>query len=238
MREKPRIVFLVGGAYHPAGEQAEAVCDWLGAGYDCVIRSGVAAFEALDEADLFVPMGSHFTGMTAPERGLTYEAPQASHRHAFERYVASGKPILVHHGAIVAYDDWPRFTELLGFRWVRGITHHPPVSEFRVRVKPTGHPVLDGVADYTIIDELYIDVQVMPGLTPEVHAAAYIPDDTLPQSNGHTFLREQPLVWTAEGGRVPGAGKVVYLANGHDMRAFAGPALQRLWLNAVRWLLT
>ena len=45
------------------------------------------------------------------------------------------------------------------------------------------------------------------------------------------------MIITAEGGRVEGAGRTVYLANGHDLRAFACPALPRLWQNAVRWSL-
>ena len=46
-----------------------------------------------------------------------------------------------------------------------------------------------------------------------------------------------PMIITAEGGRLAGAGRTVYLANGHDMRAFAAPALRRIWENAVRWAL-
>jgi hypothetical protein len=45
------------------------------------------------------------------------------------------------------------------------------------------------------------------------------------------------MVITADGGRVSGTGRMVYLANGHDLRAFESPALRKLWANAVRWLL-
>ena len=43
-------------------------------------------------------------------------------------------------------------------------------------------------------------------------------------------------VITATGGRVDGAGKMVYLANGHDMRSFECDAMHTLWSNAVAWL--
>ena len=42
---------------------------------------------------------------------------------------------------------------------------------------------------------------------------------------------------TAEGGRVPGAGKLAYLVNGHDMQAFGSPEFRKLWINTIRWLL-
>ncbi len=220
------IVFQVGGAFHPAEEQARAVMTWLGEGYRYRLCDGREAFDALAEADLYVPMASHFTGMTAPEGGsLPYHPPTPAQRQAFESYLRAGKPLLVHHGGIVSYDDWPRYGELLGFTWVRGVTSHPPIGPLTVNVQPTGHPVIRDVADYTLTDELYRDVRITPGLSPAVHAEAY--------HDG----RALPMVLTAQGGRVDGAGRVVYLANGHDMRAFDCPALQQLWRNAVAWLL-
>ena len=81
------------------------------------------------------------------------------------------------------------------------------------------------------------DIQITPDLNPQVHAAVYIPDDRTVRRNGRRPTRAIPLVFTAEGGRVEGAGKLVYLVNGHDMQAFASPALRQLWLNAVVWLL-
>ncbi|MFC1961167.1 ThuA domain-containing protein [Chloroflexota bacterium] len=223
---RPKIVFLVGGVYHPAAEQAQIITDWLGPAYETVICAGVAAFEALDDAALFVPLGSHFTGMTdLGERSQPYSRPTDAHKAAFERYVASGRPLLVQHGGIVSYNDWPRFGELLGFTWVRGVTNHPPIGEISVRILPTNHPIIAGVDDFTLIDELYRDILITPGLGPTVHAESVYDG------------RIHPMILTAEGGRVAGAGKTVYLANGHDQRAFECPALRQLWLNALRWLL-
>ena len=50
-------------------------------------------------------------------------------------------------------------------------------------------------------------------------------------------LRDSNISVVAIVSGVEGAGKVVYLANGHDLRAFECPALRQLWLNAVRWLM-
>jgi type 1 glutamine amidotransferase len=222
-----RIIFHVGGpAFHPVAEQARAVASWLGPGYACEQREGRAAFDDLDGCDLLVLMGLHWTGMREAGAGsLPYEPLEERHRASFERYVASGRPLLCHHGAIASYDDWPRFGELAGFTWVWGVTSHSPIGEHRVRVLPTGHPVVAGVEDYALVDELYYDVRITPGLTPAVLAVA------------EWDAAERPTVLTAEGGRVAGAGRTIYLANGHDMRAFASPALRALWVNAVAWLL-
>jgi type 1 glutamine amidotransferase len=222
-----RIVFHTGGpAFHPVDQQAAQIAGWLGEGYDCRIADGLAAFDLLDTCDLFVAMGLHWSGMGEAWAGsLTYHPMEARQQEAFERYVAAGRPVIAHHGAIASYDDWPRFGELLGFTWVWGVTTHSPLGDHTVNVLPTGHPIVADVEDYTLFDELYYDVKVTPGLATAVHAEA--------MWDG----RPRPMILTAAGGRIAGAGRTVYLANGHDLRAFACPALRQLWCNAAHWAL-
>jgi len=223
----PRLVFHVGGpAFHPVDQQAVQIAGWLGDAYDCRIVDGRAAFDRLDACDLFVVMGLHWTGMVESWAGsLTYDPLGPVQQEAFIQYVASGRPLLAHHGAIASYEDWPRFGEMLGFTWVWGVTSHSPLGDHTVEVLPTGHPIVAGLAGYTLYDELYYDVKVASDLQPTIHAEAIWQGQRL------------PMVMTATGGRVPGAGRTAYLANGHDLRAFACPALRKLWRNAVHWLL-
>jgi uncharacterized protein len=221
-----KLVFHVGGpAFHPVAEQARCVAEWLGQGFTREMREGADAFNDLSDCDLLVLMGLHWTGMDADWCGnLTYRPLNDHQKQSFVNYVASGRPILAHHGGIASYDDWPQFGQLLGFTWDWAITKHSPIGTYRVEVLPTGHPIVDGVSDYDLYDELYYDVQLTPGLAPTVHAQA------------HWEGRALPMVMSAKGGRIEGAGRTVYLANGHDMRAFACPALKHLWINSVRWL--
>lgn len=227
MSAQPHIVFHVGGpSFHPVRDQAGCIAEWLGPTVQTTILEGLDAFESLDACDLLVLMGLHWTGMDQEWAGsLTYHPMQPKHQQAFENYVASGRPLLAHHGAIASYDDWPRFGDLVGFTWQWGVTSHSPFSTYPVRVLPTGHPIIAGVGDYTLADELYYDVQVTPGLAPAVHAETTWED------------RNLPMVMTASGGRISGAGRTAYLANGHDLRAFDCPALSLIWRNAVAWLL-
>ena len=221
------LVFHTGGPdFHPVAAQAQQIAGWLGAGYDCRIADGLAAFDLLDDCDLFVAMGLHWTGMDADWAGnLTYHPLQPRQQAAFEAYVASGRPVIAHHGGIASYDDWPRYGELLGFTWVWGETTHSPLGEYTVNIKPVAHPIVAGVSDYTLIDELYYNVQVTPGLETEVLATA--------EWEGSA----RPMIVVGQGGRVEGAGRTLYLANGHDLHAFAAPALRRIWQNAVRYAL-
>ena len=226
-----KIVFHVGGpAFHPVAEQAQLIASWLdtelGGRHEYLIAASVSAFEMLDECELFVAMGLHWTGMDAEWAGkMEYHPLLGAHQEAFNAYVASGRPIIAHHGGIASYDDWPRYDELLGFTWVWGQTTHSPLGDHKVEVHKTGHPIVEGLQNYTLFDELYYNVQVTPGMEAAVQATA--------EWDG----QPRPMIITAEGGRLAGAGRTVYLANGHDMRAFAAPALRQIWVNAVRWAL-
>jgi type 1 glutamine amidotransferase len=228
------IVFFVGGpAFHPVAEQARAISRWLDEDteqhftYD--IREGNAAFDNLDDCDLLVIMGLYWTGMSADWVGrLHYQPLNEQQKHTFETYVASARPLLCHHGGIASYDDWSAFGRLLGFTWQWGVTSHSPIGTHKVTVPPSDHPLVAHVHDYELYDELYYNVQVTDGQNPLTLAYA-------------TWEGQQlPMVMVIEGdsGRIPGAGRSVYLANGHDMRAFSCPMLRQLWVNSVSWLTT
>ena len=218
------IVFLTGGPYHPVSDQADLIQEWLGDGFRVVKCDGLAAFEALQGCDLFVAAGVHWTG--SPSLGYLYRPMEARHQQAFVDYIASGRPVLGLHGGIASYDDWPEFGRLLGFRWDWQVTAHTPESRWPVKIADRGHPVVAGAGDYEVQDELYYNVQVTPGLDFRVHAWAEYHEVRF------------PMVMTGQGGRLPGAGKTAYLANGHSLAAFDPPAISTIWRNTVKWLLT
>lgn len=216
-----RIRFHVGGpSFHPVADQARQIAGWLDpTRYACESVEGNATFDGLDDVDLLVLMGLFWTGWTE----TPYVSPTAAQRAAFERYVASGRGIIAHHGAVASYDDWPGFGDLVGVAWVWGTTNHSPLGEWKVRVATGEHPVVRDVNDFTIYDELYYDLKLAQGLVVREHAWAEFAG------------RRLPMILTAEGGRVAGAGKMVYLANGHDLRAFDCPAMRQIWTNAIDW---
>ena len=226
-----RLLFHVGGpTFHPVAEQAREITEWLrDTGHTVDVAEGREAFRRLGDCDLFVLMGLFHSG----DRGCPYEPLSPDEREAFARYVASGRPVLAHHGGIASYDDWPDFMRLVGFGWVWGRSRHSPFGTHVVRVVEPDHPVMAGMADFVVEDEVYYDLWMDP--RARVHAVASW--DGL----------DRPMVCTLEGRSEgpPGAGRVVYLANGHDLRAFRarwrapGPPeapLRRLWRNAVAWL--
>jgi hypothetical protein len=232
MPSTPRIHVLTGGPYHPVEQQFGAVGTLLGDRATLACYEGVSAFDDLGSCDLFVAGGLHWTGMDTPGHlypdGVApagYRRPDDAQQGAFADYVASGRPVLAWHGGTGSFDDWPEFGRLLGFKWLWGTTLHSAYDDWHVDIEPTGHPVVAGVEPYEIRDELYYDVVVAPGLDVAVHASA--PYDGAPR----------PMVMTAEGGRVEGAGRTAFLANGHDMHALESEQFRRIVVNTIDWLL-
>ncbi len=219
----PIIRFQVGGpAFHPVEAQARLLAGELGEHYICQFIEGAAAFEDLDAVSLLVPMGLHWTGMTA--KGLAYTPLASSHLEALRRYVGSGRPLLCYHGGIASYDDCPAYGALLGYQWRWGVTFHTPVAAHPITVSSQPHPLLEDVGDYTLTDELYYNLQISPDMEIDVLGHGTFHDSVM------------PVIFAGRGGRIPGAGWSVYIGNGHDLRAWECPALRRLCVNAVRWL--
>lgn len=216
---RTRLIFLVGGPdFHPANEQAATIIDWLGPDFACHTAESLAAFEHLEECDLLVLMGQHWTGWEG-----RYRPPSDAHRRNFEKYIQSGRPVLSSHAAIASYDDWPRFAELIGFglHWVSA--KPTPIDRYSVEVRAPEHPILQGVSNFHLTDELLPDVRYLDPERTEVLAETYWDQ------------RRIPSIVTMKGGRILGAGTSTYIALGHDMDSFRSPELRQIWLNAVRW---
>ena len=82
------------------------------------------------------------------------------------------------------------------------------------------HPVTDGIADFSIRDEIYFE-------------PLEIASDVTHLLRGRWQDRTSPFGWARE----VGAGRVVYLQPGHeDCPVYAVPAMRRLLANAVRWV--
>jgi len=144
-------------------------------------------------------------------------------QEALAAAVAGGKGLVGVHGANilgwegdgVAPADRPYF-ELLGNRY---LSHGPGHHEGRHTIEIVGeHPITEGLEDFELFDEYYEfeladdDVQVLA----QRHRA-----------DGVVI----PVLYV----RSVGAGRVVYLALGHDMRSWGEPPVRQLVRNALAW---
>ncbi|GGL97564.1 ThuA domain-containing protein [Nakamurella endophytica] len=108
------------------------------------------------------------------------------------------------------------FFDLLGNRY---LSHGPGHHEGHQKVAVvTRHPITDGVSDFELFDEFY--------------EFEFSDDD-------HEVLaertRDDGVVIPVLYARHYGAGRVVYLASGHDLRAWGEPPFIRLVQQSLQW---
>lgn len=212
----PGCVLVSGGGdytdpWHPfdvtAGRVAEILEPVAG---PVTVRTDVepALAEQRGDADLLVVnVGDAGTG-----------TPSDAARAGLRRHVDAGRPLLVLHVSATAFPDWADWEAIVGGRWVQGTTFHPDQGSFTVRVD-AGHPITEGLSGFETHDEAYTALRVGSGVTRLAH---HVLDGG-----------RHPLAWA----HVAGAAPVVYLALGHDGRAYDADGARELVRRAAAWLL-
>lgn len=204
-----RALALCGGLGHPAAE-ALPTLEFLFDGAE-IHTEPEAGLSALDRSrhDVLVVSALAFTMADA-----RYDEVRAEHafslsdrgRSVVDAWIGDGGPLLALHTAAICFDDWPRWSEILGARWVWGRSHHPPLGPMSVEVP--------GRASFEVVDERYSDLE--PTGDRQVVAT----------SDGH------PVLWRRTVGRAP----VVVDLLGHDARSLRHPDHRDLLVEQVAWI--
>ena len=148
---------------------------------------------------------------------------QTGQQRALADAVAAGKGLVALHctnvmgrqGVDLDPADQPLF-ELIGNRY---LSHGPGHHEGRHTVEiVAGHPVAENVQDFELFDEYY-EFELADDKI-EILAQRHRADGVV-----------IPVMYVRE----VGAGRVVYLALGHDMRAWGEPPFRRLVSQALAW---
>lgn len=219
-----RALVLTGGMHHDSERRQAALLDDLGAaGVVSVVADDPAVLATLDH-DLLVVNALWWT-MSAdryePMRGEWARTLGPDARAALRSHVDAGRPILALHAAVICFDDWPAWGELLGGSWNWDRSSHPPLSTdpVRVTVDPT-HALAAGSGDFDVVDEVYGFLD-------------HSPDIVVAARSAHGGV-SHPVAWT----RTLGSGTLIAVdVLGHDHRSWSVPAHRRLLRNAIAWLL-
>jgi type 1 glutamine amidotransferase len=123
-----------------------------------------------------------------------------SQQEALLAWVKAGHGYVSIHGADNAAPDWiPAWREMLG-----GVFSHIGLPDsktrkdtFTIKIANTQHPITRGLGDFSLKDELYYNLQMLPGVEP-LATTDYA---------GGTW----PVAWT----RTYGAGRVFHTPLGH-----------------------
>lgn len=226
-----RAVIFSGGLTHDFAATSACLADLLA-------EQGLATetYTDLDTCSRVLPGAAVFvvnalrwtmTAAGTPERYRQQAAaeglsPSPAARAALAAHLRTGGGLLAMHTAVICFDDWPEWAAALGARWVWGQSNHPPLGpDVQVRVSP-GHPLTEGVPGFILVDEVYSDLELHPGLTALLSA---VPP-------GRTDAQPLLLAREHQGGRV------VYDALGHHPPSYEVPAHREILRRAIRWTTT
>lgn len=142
--------------------------------------------------------------------------------------ISQGKPLVVLHHSICAYDDWPEYLNITGGKYFHKKTvlkgkEYPECSyihdmHFKVKIVDSDNPVTKGLTDFEIFDETYKGFYVDEGVTPLLTTDE--PSST-------------PLIgWS----KTYGKARVVTLQSGHDVATFENPNFRKLLKQAIEWV--
>jgi uncharacterized protein len=223
-----RNVILTGGHTHSFPVAAPALARLLddhgirSAVHDDV-EAGLATVER-EHPDLLTVYALRWTmrgsDKYAPHRDRWGFSLSARGRASIEAHLARGGGLLALHTAIICFDDWPGWKDILGGRWVWGVSSHPPYGPVEVRLDDGTHPLVRGLAPFTLDDEAYGQLDMDPSIRPLMHARCAGGD-------------WQPTLWT----HIAGRGRVVVDLLGHDAGAFSHPVHGRIVARAALWAL-
>ena len=146
----------------------------------------------------------------------------------FADCIKNGKPVVVLHHSICAYDDWPEYWNIIGGKYFHKETTfngkvYQPCSyihdlHFNVKVSGKKHPVTEGVADFPIFDETYKGYYVADNVTPLL---------TTDEPSSTAIIG-----WTKKYGK----SKIVVLQSGHDVPTFENPNFRKLLKQSISWV--
>ena len=130
---------------------------------------------------------------------------------ALDRHLAAGGSVLSSHTGCICFDDWDRWSALLGRKWSwdeQQLSWHPERGPLHIA------PVLSIGAAFDVVDEVYTDMIEM------------LPVEVLARCN------EQPVAWR----RTEGTSRVGVTTLGHGTDTYDHRGYRALLDELLRWL--
>ena len=136
---------------------------------------------------------------------------------ALLEFVRGGRALIGIHCAADSFTDNAEYVAMIGGKF----RHHPAQLDVAVEFVGPPHPITQGLAPFTVHDELYLFNDYDPS---RVHLLA----ETRSYDEGNGPV---PICWVREEGQ----GRIFYLSLGHNPEVMADPHWQALFERGVRW---
>ena len=140
-------------------------------------------------------------------------------RNNLLRFIREGGGLMYFHFTGGAFEDWPEYQQIAGRVWNPAFRGHDPYQEFTVRIIQKEHPIMQGISDFRVTDELYTCLDGQREIEVLAEAKSSVDNQMYPMA----------FIFTE------GKGRGFHTVLGHDAKAFASPELTTLLQNAALW---
>lgn len=193
--------------------KARAILDAAGR-FDVKVVEDTGIFEAstLSRYDVIVNNFGHSSAPPLSDRA----------KQGLLDFVREGKGLVSLHFACNSFQDWDEYKNLIGRIWKNGVGGHGPRGKFTVKIAKPSHPIVEGLSDFEMDDELYAK------LTGDADI------EVLATAESDWSKNVEPIVFTKSYGK----GRVVQNVLGHDATAQDNPTYEALLRRCVEWAAT
>ena len=143
-------------------------------------------------------------------------------REGFEKLVEKGIGLVFLHHSIVSYPDWDYYKNAVGGRYhAKGpkASNYTHEVDFNAAIVARTHPVLKGLEDFEVFDEIYGNVEISESVNPLLKTDH---PDSMPY-----------LAWSQE---LNPHSRSVYIQPGHGPEVFSLTPFQQLLKQALTWV--
>ncbi|MEI6143620.1 MAG: ThuA domain-containing protein [Mariniphaga sp.] len=144
---------------------------------------------------------------------------------SYYRLLQAGKGLVFLHHSICAYQDWPEYESIVGGKYYEkkknerfGASSYQHDVDFYVQIVHPTHPVVKGIDEFVLSDEVYGNLEVIPEIYPLLSTDH-------PKSNiliGWTLTKDKS--------------KIVYIQPGHDKKSWENENYRRLVKQAIQFV--
>lgn len=136
-----------------------------------------------------------------------------------QKYVESGRGLVMVHFACGAFSEWEGFVKLAGRVYDPKLRPHDPYGKFAVKITDRSHPITAGLSDFETADELYTCL------------AGDTPIRLLAESVSVVDKKPYPMGFVLDVSK----GRVFHSPLGHDLTAFKAEGVRELYRRATAW---
>lgn len=145
-------------------------------------------------------------------------------KEGFEKLVRKGIGLVFLHHAIVSYQDWDFYKDMLGGRYVENNANPAKQSNYKhdvhfyAQIVNERNDILNGISEFKIYDETYDNVWIADTVNPLIAT----------KHSGSMPI----LAWTQKPFRHT---RSVYIQPGHGPEVFSHPMYRKLLAQSIYW---